>query len=79
MNLMEELCRLYSCDEDKHKVLELRAARAQVDAVLRQREEHMAHILHGAWRYVALCPALCLCLWSSQRVDGTGGGHLGQR
>lgn len=51
MSLMEELCRLYSCDDDKHKVLELRTARAQVDHILRQREEHMAHILHGT------CPA----------------------
>jgi len=48
MNLMEELCRLYSCDDDKNKVLELRTARAHIDAVLRQREDHMAQILHGA-------------------------------
>jgi hypothetical protein len=47
MSLMEELCRLYSCDEDQLKIRELRATRAQVEHVMRQREDHMAQLLQG--------------------------------
>lgn len=47
MSLMEELCRLYSCDDDQTKIRELRATRAQVEHVMRQREDHMAQLLQG--------------------------------
>jgi hypothetical protein len=46
--LMEEMRRIYSTDEDAIKVAELKATRAHIAAACAAREAHMAELIKGA-------------------------------
>ena len=48
--LLEEMRRIYSADEDAAKVKELRDARKQIAALCDGREAHMAELIQSARR-----------------------------
>jgi hypothetical protein len=55
--LMEEMRRIYSSDEDVARMQELQAARQQISAACAAREAHMHELIKGAtplaWRWGA--------------------------
>ena len=51
--LMEEMRRIYSSDEDAVRMQELQAARKQIAEACAQREAHMYELIKGALAYAS--------------------------
>ena len=54
--LMEEMRRIYSSDEDAARMQELQAARKQISAACAQRESHMHELIKGARACASAAP-----------------------